>query len=291
MADAGRPWDAWLETRSSPLLPFLRRVPVDELRQARVLSSLAGLAYSPRVDPAQLWKRHRMLLVAESCTASRPAGSSAADLASGPGTSSSDSDAEDEAVLRGIAAVGSLSLAAAPGAAIDSAEREAALAAVVLAVAASQEDDSTRTEEEGESDPSTADARRPHLRPSPAPVEWFVADDASTSTRVFSIQGSCTPASWRTNLAFDPVPFEGGAVSVHRGVYHAAQSEPSSCPLPPVPFILLSSGKGNLFFILFLFIFFPNSFALEMMLWSQACTTSCCPTCGRTSTAPQAAAA
>ena len=56
------------------------------------------------------------------------------------------------------------------------------------------------------------------------PCEWFVADDERTATRVFVIQGSDSVASWRSNLAFDPVVFEADALhaKVHRGVYEAA---------------------------------------------------------------------
>jgi hypothetical protein len=56
------------------------------------------------------------------------------------------------------------------------------------------------------------------------PCEWYVADDERTATRVFVIQGSDSVASWRSNLAFDPVMFEADALhaKVHRGVYEAA---------------------------------------------------------------------
>ena len=56
------------------------------------------------------------------------------------------------------------------------------------------------------------------------PCEWYVADDERTATRVFVIQGSDSVASWRSNLAFDPVVFEADALhaKVHRGVYEAA---------------------------------------------------------------------
>ena len=56
------------------------------------------------------------------------------------------------------------------------------------------------------------------------PCEWFVADEESSKTRVFVIQGSDSAASWRSNLAFDPVVFEDPQLNtkVHRGVYEAA---------------------------------------------------------------------
>ncbi len=57
-----------------------------------------------------------------------------------------------------------------------------------------------------------------------SPTEWFVADDASTSTRYFVIMGSDTIDHWRTNVTFDPVMFEDASLGamVHRGVYEAA---------------------------------------------------------------------
>ena len=70
----------------------------------------------------------------------------------------------------------------------------------------------------------------PQVKPAAAPLaggcpcEWFIADDVSGGTRLFVIQGSDSVASWRSNLSFDPVPFEDAALetSVHRGVYEAA---------------------------------------------------------------------
>lgn len=60
------------------------------------------------------------------------------------------------------------------------------------------------------------------FRFSQCPSEWFVADDERARTRYFVIQGSDSLASWKANLAFDPVPFEGTRVKVHRGVYEAS---------------------------------------------------------------------
>ena len=56
------------------------------------------------------------------------------------------------------------------------------------------------------------------------PCEWFVGDDERSATRYFVVQGSDSVASWRSNLAFDPVTFEDPALGakVHRGVYEAA---------------------------------------------------------------------
>lgn len=56
------------------------------------------------------------------------------------------------------------------------------------------------------------------------PVHWFVADDTRSQIRYFSLQGSDSIESWRTNVMFDPVIFEDEAlgVRVHRGVYEAA---------------------------------------------------------------------
>lgn len=56
------------------------------------------------------------------------------------------------------------------------------------------------------------------------PTEWFVCDDKKKETRIFCIQGTDNFESWRTNLQFDPVPFEDEelGVRVHRGIYEAA---------------------------------------------------------------------
>ena len=58
----------------------------------------------------------------------------------------------------------------------------------------------------------------------PAPVEWYIADDPPSCTRIFVIQGSDNVASWRSNLTFDPAIFEDSSLNtyVHRGVYEAA---------------------------------------------------------------------
>ncbi|KAJ0927760.1 putative fungal lipase-like domain, alpha/Beta hydrolase, phospholipase A1 PLIP1/2/3 [Helianthus annuus] len=55
-----------------------------------------------------------------------------------------------------------------------------------------------------------------------SPCEWFVCDD-DESTRYFVIQGSESLASWQANLLFEPIPFEGLDVIVHRGIYEAAK--------------------------------------------------------------------
>ncbi|XP_073150324.1 phospholipase A1 PLIP2, chloroplastic-like [Henckelia pumila] len=56
-----------------------------------------------------------------------------------------------------------------------------------------------------------------------SPCEWFVCDDDKSATRLFVIQGSESMASWRANLLFEPVQFEGLDVLVHRGIYEAAK--------------------------------------------------------------------
>lgn len=61
---------------------------------------------------------------------------------------------------------------------------------------------------------------------SPPVVEWFIADDEKTATRYIVIEGSNNAASWRTNVAFDPVDFEDPSlnVRVHRGMYEESLS-------------------------------------------------------------------
>lgn len=46
------------------------------------------------------------------------------------------------------------------------------------------------------------------------PTEWYVADDATTATRFFVIQGSDNLDHWRVNLTFDPVAFEDPSLGV-----------------------------------------------------------------------------
>ena len=66
--------------------------------------------------------------------------------------------------------------------------------------------------------------------PSPSPKDvhspsaWIVADEPSSSTRFFVIQGSDNLDHWRINLSFDPIVFEDPSlgVTVHRGVYETA---------------------------------------------------------------------
>ncbi|KZV50401.1 hypothetical protein F511_28884 [Dorcoceras hygrometricum] len=52
---------------------------------------------------------------------------------------------------------------------------------------------------------------------STSPCEWFVCDDDQKATRFLVIQGSESLASWKANLLFEPVQFEGLDVLVHRG--------------------------------------------------------------------------
>lgn len=56
-----------------------------------------------------------------------------------------------------------------------------------------------------------------------SPCEWFVCDDDQSLTRFFVIQGSESLASWKANLLFEPIQFEGLDVMVHRGIYEAAK--------------------------------------------------------------------
>eukprot|EP00243_Klebsormidium_subtile_P003073 TRINITY_DN16219_c0_g1_i1.p1 TRINITY_DN16219_c0_g1~~TRINITY_DN16219_c0_g1_i1.p1 ORF type:complete len:958 (+),score=230.32 TRINITY_DN16219_c0_g1_i1:150-3023(+) len=77
------------------------------------------------------------------------------------------------------------------------------------------------TMEGGEAAAEAADAEPVPM----CPCEWFIADDMSSRTRYFVIQGSDSLASWQTNFSFEPVPFEDPAlgIMVHRGIYDAAK--------------------------------------------------------------------
>ncbi|KAK1356885.1 hypothetical protein POM88_050141 [Heracleum sosnowskyi] len=58
---------------------------------------------------------------------------------------------------------------------------------------------------------------------SSSPCGWFICDDDQTATRFFVVQGSESLASWKANLLFEPIQFEGSDVLVHRGIYEAAK--------------------------------------------------------------------
>ena len=53
-----------------------------------------------------------------------------------------------------------------------------------------------------------------------SPAEWFIADDPSSHTRFFVIQGSDNLDHWRVNLTFDPVPWEDAALGIKVGGWH-----------------------------------------------------------------------
>mmetsp|Transcript_6507 Transcript_6507/g.16783 ORF Transcript_6507/g.16783 Transcript_6507/m.16783 type:complete len:918 (-) Transcript_6507:233-2986(-) len=57
------------------------------------------------------------------------------------------------------------------------------------------------------------------------PCEWLVMDDPAQPVRYFALQGSDSVDHWITNLSFEPVDFEGGAlnVKIHAGIYKAAE--------------------------------------------------------------------
>lgn len=75
-----------------------------------------------------------------------------------------------------------------------------------------------------------------------SPCEWFVCDDDQSLTRFFVIQGSESLASWKANLLFEPVKFEGLDVMVHRGIYEAAKGMYAQM-LPEVRSHLKSHGS------------------------------------------------
>ena len=95
------------------------------------------------------------------------------------------------------------------------------------------------------SHPNSVDVKAASTTSGPAcPSEWFVADDAAAGVRYFVVQGSDSLDHWRTNLMFEPVPFEpaalggggnggsggsgsgnsgaAGGIKAHRGAYEAA---------------------------------------------------------------------
>ncbi|EPS63237.1 hypothetical protein M569_11546, partial [Genlisea aurea] len=79
-----------------------------------------------------------------------------------------------------------------------------------------------------------------------SPCDWFVCDDDRTATRFFVIQGSESLASWQANLLFEPVPFEGLDVLIHRGIYEAAKGM-YELMLPLICSHLKRFGKGAKF--------------------------------------------
>ncbi|KIY97223.1 hypothetical protein MNEG_10738 [Monoraphidium neglectum] len=74
------------------------------------------------------------------------------------------------------------------------------------------------------SHPNGGEVKAASTSPAACPSEWFVADDPRGHTRYFVIQGSDSLDHWKTNLMFEPVPFEGEelGIKVHRGAYEAA---------------------------------------------------------------------
>ncbi|KAG9145956.1 hypothetical protein Leryth_026403 [Lithospermum erythrorhizon] len=56
-----------------------------------------------------------------------------------------------------------------------------------------------------------------------SPCEWFICDNDQNATRYFVTQGSESLASWKANLLFEPIRFEGFNVLVHRGIYEVAK--------------------------------------------------------------------
>ncbi|CAN4112784.1 unnamed protein product [Withania somnifera] len=79
-----------------------------------------------------------------------------------------------------------------------------------------------------------------------SPCEWFVCDNDQSLTRFFVIQGSESLASWKANLLFEPIKFEGLDVMVHRGIYEAAKGMYEQM-LPEVRLHLKSHGSSAKF--------------------------------------------
>lgn len=79
-----------------------------------------------------------------------------------------------------------------------------------------------------------------------SPCEWFICDDKSTCTRFFIIQGSDSLLSWKANLFFEPIKFEGSEVFVHRGIYEAAKGIYEQI-LPEVHAHLKTCGEASRF--------------------------------------------
>ncbi|XP_061353211.1 phospholipase A1 PLIP2, chloroplastic-like [Gastrolobium bilobum] len=75
-----------------------------------------------------------------------------------------------------------------------------------------------------------------------SPCEWFICEDDQSCTRFFVIQGSESFESWKANLLFEPVQFEGLDVVVHRGIYEAAKGTYQQM-LPEVRAHLNSKGS------------------------------------------------
>jgi len=87
----------------------------------------------------------------------------------------------------------------------------ATVATVAAAITSAQQSNTTTTTDSTTKDPQS-------------PVAWIVADEPSSATRYFILQGSDNLDHWKVNLTFDPVVFEDPSlgITVHRGVYEAA---------------------------------------------------------------------
>ncbi|XP_078439055.1 phospholipase A1 PLIP2, chloroplastic-like isoform X2 [Wolffia australiana] len=208
---------------------LLRRVPLSELRLFLKLSDIGSIAYViSKLNPADLLRERGMTLVASSADgSSKPAepvpaeerekaerreqrktspmrAASAYQIAASaasylqswsilPFKSRKDDEAEDdESVIRP--------------------ELNSFMATTdsVTAVVAAKEETKQAVAEDLNSVKSS-------------PCEWFICDEDASRTRFFVIQGSESLASWQANLLFEPVPFEGLDVLVHRGIYEAAK--------------------------------------------------------------------
>ncbi|CAN6444385.1 unnamed protein product [Victoria cruziana] len=221
---------------------FLVRATLDETEVLAQLASLCYLAYFiSEIKPDELWRYHRLRYI----TSSLEKKAKAKELCkAGTGKDSAGISAFGEkkairpSVAYEIAAAAAsylhsrtrrlLPFAARAHAGsvsarhcecgADFSSRGASKSEMAAYVAASTVTAVVAAEEEAKKE-AAKDLRSLHS----SPCEWFICDDDAAHTRCFVIQGSDNLSSWQANLFFEPTPFEGMDVLVHRGIYEAAK--------------------------------------------------------------------
>ncbi|KZV44156.1 hypothetical protein F511_26435 [Dorcoceras hygrometricum] len=189
---------------------LLRKVPLEEARSYARMSYLGSLAYSiPQIKPENLLKKHGLRFLTSSIEKKEQASKSKKENLS--------AEAQDEE-RNETRQKGEESDRPSSSSAYQIAESTASylpshskpMANSVTAVVAAKEEVKQAVADDLNSTPTS-------------PCQWFVCDDDRSATRLFVIQGSESMASWKANLLFEPIQFEGLDVLVHRGIYEAAK--------------------------------------------------------------------
>ncbi|KAL8557847.1 hypothetical protein ACS0TY_005084 [Phlomoides rotata] len=214
--------DEQIEFDRESFSKLLRKVPLAESRLYAQLSYLGSLAYAiPKIKPGNLLRNHGLQFVTSSLEKKSKEEEQT--------TTTAKSETEKEEG-NGITSTAAYQIAASAASyfhsstksilsfkssksIVDGVDDVASLIATtdkVTAVVSAEEDVKQAVADDLSSNVSS-------------PCEWFICDDDQTATRFFVIQGSESLASWKANLLFEPIQFEGLDVFVHRGIYEAAK--------------------------------------------------------------------